>query len=247
MKNFNQKPSEWPGVLEEIQQKAGYFFHDLEKLKLALTHSSYAAESAIPFHPWNERLEFLGDAVLQLIVTDRLYHDFPDTQEGELTRARSVLVDEPANARNAQSLGINKGLMLGKGEILGGGRERPSLLGDAYEAFLGAVYLDGGFQAAREVVQRIYPDLKGAVLAAEECDNPKGLLQQFCQANLHGAPQYKELSSRGPSHAPHFVFQVTLPNGESFQGEGTTKKGAEQMAAKAALEKVNAAKADPQE
>ena len=240
MKNFNQKPSEWTRVLDEIQQNAGYIFQDLEILKLALTHSSFAAESQIPFHPWNERLEFLGDAVLQLIITDRLYQALPDTQEGELTRARSVLVDEPANARNAQSLGLNKGLMLGKGEIISGGRERPSLLGDAYEAFLGAVYLDGGFDAARNVVQRIYPDLKAAVQAAEECDNPKGLLQQFCQAHLHGAPQYQELSSRGPSHKPHFVCQVTLPTGEIFKGEGANKKGAEQMAAKAALEYCHA-------
>ncbi len=231
MKNFNLTAANWSQALTELQERAGYTFHDKELLRLALTHSSYASESPIPFCQWNERLEFLGDAVLQLIVTHRLYLDMPNAQEGELTRSRSVLVDEPANARNAKNLTLDRALLLGKGECQGGGRERASLLGDAFEAFLGAVYLDGGFEAARGVVERIYPNALQAVQGGEVTENPKGLLQIKCQAKFRKSPEYREVSSTGPSHAPHFVYEAILPDGTVFKGEGNSKKVAEQNAA----------------
>ncbi len=237
MKNFNLKAEEWREAFEALQERAGYTFRDPGLLRLALTHSSYAAESSEPQCPWNERLEFLGDAVLQLEISRRLFQEFPQAQEGELTRARSVLVDEPANARNACRLGLQELLLLGKGEAASGGRQRLSLLGDLFEAFLGALYLDGGKEEVERLLLRLLPSLQDAVAEAERSDNPKGELQQFCQGRFHATPQYQELSSHGPSHAPHFLCQVTLPQGElpSFTGEGSSKKQAEREAAKSAL------------
>lgn len=235
MKNFNLKAQDWALALEEIQKKSGHEFKNRELLRVALTHASYASESPEPHCQWNERLEFLGDAVLQVLISTRLYNEMPDVQEGELTRARSLLVDEPANARNANLLGLVPALMLGKGENLSGGRERQSIQGDLLEAFLGAVYLDGGLQAASDVVDRLYPDIRAFLREAETNDNPKGLLQHYCQHTLRGAPKYETLSADGPCHAPHFVCQVTLPDGAAFQGEGTTKKAAEQEAARKAI------------
>lgn len=236
MKIFNLNAEDWSLALEEIVKNSGHEFKDKNLLKLALTHASYASEGQGQFCQWNERLEFLGDAVLQLVISDRLYKEMPDAQEGELTRARSLLVDEPANARNATSLGLVKALLLGKGENLSGGRMRQSIQGDLFEAFLGAVYLDGGFDAAKNVVERIYPDIHAFLNELEADANPKGLLQHFSQLELHGAPKYETLSSDGPCHAPHFVCQVTLPDGFVCQGDGSTKKAAEQAAAKKALQ-----------
>lgn len=235
MKNFNLTPTNWSLALTELQERAGYTFRDADLLRLALTHSSYASESTIPFCPWNERLEFLGDAVLQLIITQRLYREMPEAQEGELTRARSVLVDEPANARNAKALSLDCALLLGKGECQSGGRERASLLGDAFEAFLGAVYLDGGFEPAKAVVDRLYPDALQVIHDNEISENPKGVLQIKCQAKFRKSPEYREVSSSGPSHAPHFISEVVLPDETIFRGEGNSKKIAEQNAAHNAI------------
>ncbi|MGN0866349.1 MAG: ribonuclease III [Oligosphaeraceae bacterium] len=237
MRNFNLKAEEWEEAARGLQERTGYAFREPALLRLALTHSSYAAESSAPRCPWNERLEFLGDAVLQLVISRRLFQEFPHAQEGELTRARSVLVDEPANARNACALGLQALLLLGKGEAASGGRQRPSILGDLFEAYLGALCLDGGMEEVERLLLQLLPSLKDAVEEAERSDNPKGELQQFCQGRFHAAPQYQDLAARGPSHAPRFLCQVTLPEGETrcFTGEGASKKQAEREAAKAAL------------
>ena len=235
MKNFNLTAQDWDLTSQILQDKIQYDFRDKNLLRLAMTHSSYAAESNIPDCPWNERLEFLGDAVLQLIVTHQLYLNLPNAQEGELTQSRSMLVDEPANARNAKALQLDKLLLLGKGECQNGGRERASILGDAFEAFLGALYLDGGYDAAKNLVGQLYPDTRQALQDNQLSENPKGDLQMKCQAKFRKAPEYRELSVTGPSHAPHFVYEVLLPDGTSFQGEGNTKKLAEQNAAHHAL------------
>ena len=235
MRNFNLNGEDWSLALEEIVKNSGHEFKDKRLLRLALTHASYASEDQSGTSEWNERLEFLGDAVLQLVISERLYKEMPNVQEGELTRARSLLVDEPANARNATEIGLTKALLLGKGENLSGGRARQSIQGDLFEAFLGAVYLDGGLQEAKSVVDRIYPDIATVLEKAEADDNPKGVLQHFSQTEFHGAPKYETLSSEGPCHAPHFVCQVTLPDGFACQGDGSTKKAAEQAAARKAL------------
>ncbi len=240
MKNFNLSPQEWEGACRRIQERTGHVFRDPELLRQALTHSSYAAESPRPGCPWNERLEFLGDAALQLVISRRLFLEMPDCQEGELTRARSVLVDEPANARNAVSLGLHEALLLGHGEAQTGGRHRPSLLGDLFEAFLGAVLLDGGLPCVERILQDVYPSLAEAAKQAEQDDNPKGALQQRCQALFVKSPTYRQLSATGPSHAPHFRCQAVLPDGRAFDGDGTSKKQAEQEAARIALAALDA-------
>lgn len=233
MQFFNLNAGEWAGALEEIQQKAGYRFNDLGRLRLALTHSSYASEN--PSSPeWNERLEFLGDAVLELLVSRRLFDALPDVQEGTLTRNRSALVDEHANAGYARTLGLDRAILLGKSECRDGGRKRDSLLGDAFEAFLGAVYLDGGIEAAERVLAPLLPPVKDVSDNASKA-NPKGALQIFCQREFKRQPRYVDVSSSGPSHAPHFLCKVILPEGPSFEGEGVSKKAAEQAAAASAL------------
>lgn len=240
MKFYNPKPTEMQEVLAAIEEAAGYYFHDLQLLKSALVHSSYAAEEPLAA-PGNERLEFLGDAVLQLIVTKGLYLAFPEVQEGELTRRRSLLVDEDANARNCIKLKIDRGLMLGHGENITGGRQRKGLLGDAFEAFLGAVYLDGGYDAAAGVVQRLITDIDALVKELETSDNPKGNLQVWAQAQHHCLPEYRAVETRGPCHAPVFAVEVFV-NGECLgRGEGASKKTAEQAAAKEALAKLTKA------
>ena len=236
MKIYNLKAEEWEEAVRRLQERLEYRFRQPERLRLAVTHSSYAAESAVPSCPWNERLEFLGDAVLQLAISQRLFQEFPQAQEGELTRARSVLVDEAANARNACALGLPDLLLLGKGEAATGGRQRPSIQGDLFEAFLGALFLDGGMEEVQRLLQGLYPSLEKAVGEAERNDNPKGALQQLCQARHHAPPRYQSLSSTGPHHAPRFQCQVTIPERPApFPGEGASKKEAERQAALAAL------------
>ncbi len=238
MKNFNRKPEEWEEGIRQLQERTGYAFQDPDLLRMALTHSSYAAESADPACLGNERLEFLGDAVLQLVTSRRLFQEFPQAQEGELTRARSVLVDEPANARNACTLGLQELLLLGKGESATGGRQRASILGDLFEAYLGALFLDGGMEEVQRLLLTLLPSLPTAVAEAERSSNPKGELQEYCQTHFHAAPRYQGLSVSGPSHAPRFLCQVEWPSSRhapSFSGEGSTKKQAEQEAARAAL------------
>ena len=243
MKNCNPKRDELPKLHAAIEEAAGYSFRERGRLETALTHSSYAAEQPQPT-PWNERLEFLGDSVLQLAVTRMLYVEFPEWDEGRLTRARSVLVDEKANAGYAHRLGLVDALLLGHGENQTGGRERPSILGDLFEAFLGAVYLDGGLAPAEAVVRRLIPDLEAALAAAAPTENPKGALQNYSQQHYHCPPEYVQLESTGPVHAPRFVCEVRV-NGETLgRGEGSSKKAAEQAAAAAAMAELNRREAE---
>ncbi len=223
-----------PEVLASAERAVGHSFQDSALLLAALTHSSYAAEQAADI-PWNERLEFLGDAVLEVIVSKRLFLHFPNLQEGALTRARALLVNEDATSGYALSLGLEDMLLLGKGENLTGGRKRKALLGDAFEALLGAVYLDGGLEAATAVVEKVLPELDETLKRLEDQDNPKGALQEYAQGKSHTNPVYAEVSTSGHRAAPHFVMEVQV-SGVVARGEGASKKVAETAAARAALE-----------
>lgn len=218
----------------QVQTRCGYRFKDLSLLDQALTHPSFAAEQT-PAPPDNQRMEFLGDSVLQLILSDLLFASLPDDKEGTLTRLRATLANEPATASYAQKLGLQEAILLGKGEEQTGGRERQSILGDLFEAFLAAVYLDGGMDAARSICQRLLPPLADRKRQLLAKDNPKGALQELCQDRFKCKPKYHVLSAEGPVHAPHFVVNVSVNDVVMGQGSGSSHRIAERQAATQAL------------
>lgn len=220
--------------LESLQERLGYVFEKTDLLLLALTHSSWANErGAVSGH--NERLEFLGDAVLELAVSGYLFALYPDAREGELTRMRSALVNEGALADIARSLGVDRALLLARGEENQGGRQRDALLSDAMEAVLGGVYLDGGFQNAVKVVERLYSFLGPNIPGTVRRKDFKTRLQEVTQRQNRGLPVYTQEGASGPEHARIFAVRVTLPDGRVFRASGAGLKRAEQEAAKTAL------------
>lgn len=221
--------------LNALQERLGHEFKDPSLLVTALTHTSWANEQEEPYQH-NQRLEFLGDAVLELCVSSELYSRFPDAREGALTDMRGRLVCEPALAALACKLGLDNALRLGKGEERQEGRKKASLLSDVFEAVLGAVYLDAGFNAAREMVARIYADLWPRKIKKPKEKDPKSLLQEACQKMYKQTPIYILVGSSGPEHARIFDVRVTLPDGREFLGRETSAKKAEQVAAANALQ-----------
>jgi ribonuclease III len=219
---------------EELQDKLGYTFREPAFLTLALTHPSVAHEQGTPMQT-NQRLEFLGDAVLQLVLTRELYEKFPAFDEGPLTKARAKLVNRRALAEHGRKVGLGKNLILSRGEELHGGRERPSALADAYEALLGAVFLDGGFETARQVILNQFQNAFGTLAAIPILENPKGELQEFLQATSTEPPQYHVASATGPDHDRVFECIVQHAGLELARGRGKSKKEAESEAAFAAL------------
>ena len=220
--------------LSEFQVRLGYAFRDEGLLRLALTHPSVAHETGTP-SPHNQRLEFLGDAVLQLVLTRELYEKFPEFDEGPLTKARAKLVNRRTLAEHSRVLGLGAHLTLSRGEETNGGRERASTLADAFEAVLGAVFLDGGFEAASEFILREFGAAFGKLSVLPIIENPKGELQEFLQARSPEAPEYRVVSATGPDHDR--VFECTVHHGgmELARGRGKSKKAAESDAALAAL------------
>jgi ribonuclease III len=223
--------------LADLQTHLGYTFRDEGLLRLALTHPSVAHESGEPT-AHNQRLEFLGDAVLQLVLTHALYEKFPAFNEGPLTKARAKLVNRRTLAEHARALGIGVHLILSRGEEASGGRERASALADAFESLLGAIFLDGGFEAAREFVLREFSAAFGKLNVPPTIENPKGELQELLQARSPEAPAYHVVSTTGPDHDR--VFECTVQHGgvELARGSGKSKKAAESDAALAALKKL---------
>ena len=217
-----------------LQARLGYTFRDESLLDLALTHPSVAHEKGAPLQH-NQRLEFLGDAVLQLVLTRALYEKFPTFDEGPLTKARAKLVNRRTLAERARHVGMGQQLILSRGEELHGGRERPSALADAYEALLGAIFLDAGFEAAREFILRHFQAAFGGLLVIPILENPKGELQELLQSVSPEAPQYHAVSATGPDHDR--LFECTVHHGgvELARGCGKSKKTAESEAALAAL------------
>ena len=222
---------------DELQRQLGYTFRDAALLRLALTHPSVAHEQGAPVQT-NQRLEFLGDAVLQLVLTRDLYEKYPAFDEGPLTKARAKLVNRRSLAEHGRGLGLGSHLVLSRGEELHGGRERPSALADAYEALLGAIFLDGGFETAREFILREFDDGLSGLSAIPILENPKGELQEMLQAVSSAAPEYRVVSASGPDHDR--VFECTVHHGgvELARGRGKSKKEAESEAALAALSKL---------
>ncbi len=226
-----------PAQYAELEQQLGYTFHDSALLKLALTHPSVAHEQGLPIQT-NQRLEFLGDAVLQLALTRELYEKFPGFGEGPLTKARAKLVNRRSLAERARQLGLGRHLILSRGEELSGGRERPSALADTFEALLGAIFLDGGFDAAREFILRQFLSAFGELTALPILENPKGELQELLQSFSSEAPRYRVSSVTGPDHDRIFECTVHHAGAELARGRGKSKKAAESEAAFAALAKI---------
>ena len=220
--------------LAELQQRLGHQFRDESLLRLALTHPSVAHEANVPTQH-NQRLEFLGDAVLGLVLSQRLYEKFPGADEGLLTKSRAKLVNATALAAHGRWLDLGTQLILSRGEENTGGRERPSALADAFESLLGSIFLDGGFDAARDFILREFAaDFTELTLSAG-IDNPKGELQEYLQAKSTVPPAYQLISADGPDHDRNFVCAVQHDGVELARGAGKSKKSAESDAALAAL------------
>lgn len=227
-------------VIAFVQEKTGYTFKNEEYLLEALTHSSYTNEMKINKRADYERLEFLGDAVLELISSEFLYLNYPDLPEGELTRLRASIVCEPTLALCTKQMDLGRYLYLGKGENQTGGRLRKSVLSDALEAVIGAIYLDGGFANAKEfVLKYILTDIEHKKLFYDS----KTILQEVVQG-MHKVLSYELIAESGPDHDKHFQVAALIDGKEISRGEGHTKKGAEQEAAYAALLQLKAESGD---
>jgi ribonuclease-3 len=221
------------GQLASLAERLGHRFTDLALLERALTHASQANEARTPVRRDNEPLEFLGDAVLGLAVTDLLHRDDPDGSEGRKSQRRAALVKAASLARRAKALGLPELLRLGHGEEKTGGRAKAALWADAYEAVIAALYLDGGFAAAQRFVQAEFAgDLKAPDSASED---PKSVLQELLQGQGRSLPAYSVLSEAGPSHQRQFQVECRLDDGSATTGEGSSKKAAQQQAARDAL------------
>ena len=223
--------------MRTLEEKLGYRFTNIALLENALTHSSYANEHKAAGFESNERLEFLGDSVLGMVVADYLYRNCPTLPEGDLTRLRAGLVCEGNLVLVAQELDLGSYLKLGKGEELGGGRHRPSIQADAVESVLAAVYLDGGIGAARKLIQHFILDHIGRVHQATK-DN-KTALQEIIQRKSGQTLSYQLIGEEGPDHCKTFRMQVSLNGAPIGTGEGRSKKEAEQAAAAAAIRQLN--------
>ena len=225
-------------TLENLQENLGYRFRDESLLRGALYHSSYANEHRNENIVSNERLEFLGDAVLGFVSAEFLYSRFPNAPEGELTRIRAALVREESLFEVAQALQLGECLMLGKGEESGGGRQRPSILADCTEAVFAAVYLDGGMDCARDLIHRVLLSKGDIEVAESRRRDYKTELQELVQRKPHQVLRYELVGQSGPDHAKVFTVAVLLNGDPVGEGSGHSKKEAEQSSARAALEKL---------
>lgn len=223
-------------MLKQLQEQLGYTFRDESLLRSALYHSSYANEHRAEHVLSNERLEFLGDAVLGFVTAEFLFRRFPDAPEGELTRTRAALVREESLFEVAQALGLGECLLLGRGEESGGGRSRPSILADATEAVFAAVYLDGGMEAARALIHRVLLEKGDIAVTESRRRDYKTELQELVQRKPHQVLRYALVGQSGPDHAKVFTVAVYLNDLPVGEGTGRSKKEAEQSAAAAALQ-----------
>jgi len=221
--------------LSALQKRLGYTFRNPDLLIEALTHASYLQEHPeAPRH--NQRLEFLGDSVLHFVLSDALFRQFASEREGVLSRRRAGLTRGDFLSKLAHDLGVDAGLRLGQSEEDAGGRKRPSILEDALEALVGAIYLDSDFATVQRVVLQWYGSLSARLALTEEGDNPKGRLQEMIQpTHGNGALRYEVIDATGPKHAREYEVAVFLNDKQLGTGRGTSKKAAEEEAARVAL------------
>ena len=219
-------------MIAAFEQEVGYVFQDKNLISTALTHSSYSNEKRWEKHRCNERLEFLGDAVLEVVSSTWIFHDHPRMPEGEMTRKRASYVCEPTLALCAREIHLGEYLLLGKGEDQTGGRERDSILSDALEATIGAVYLDGGFDAAKSYIEHhILQDIENKALFYDS----KTILQEIVQSHEGSVLEYQLLEESGPDHCKKYTMAVIVDGEQMAVATGQTKKKAEQAAAYQAI------------
>ncbi len=232
--NAQQRPG-W----SSLERRLGYSFRDPTMLARSLTHKSYANENRSPRVQHNETLEFLGDAILGFVIGEEIFRAFPALQEGALSKIKAHLVSAPVLAQKARELALGDFLRLGSGEARSGGAKKDSLLADAFEALIAAIYLDGGLSAVGPFISRMFEtDIGGIDLADLSFHDYKTTLQEAAQSLGLPLPDYRVVEEIGPDHAKRFVVEV-LWNGESFaSGSGPSKKEAQRLAAKAALERL---------
>lgn len=219
----------------KVQRILSYEFSDINNILLALTHSSYAYQDKSNLMKSNERLEFLGDSILNFIVSDFIYSKFPELSEGNMSKMRSNVVCEAFLAERAMSLGLGECLLLGKGEELTGGRNRPSILCDVFEAVIGALYLDGGLDVCRKLILENISDKITSTITNGQIYDYKTKLQEFIQKEVGHRIEYNLMAESGPDHDKLFVVRVNVDGQEAGIGRGKSKKEAEQEAAKMAL------------
>ncbi|SFG39650.1 RNAse III [Desulfotomaculum arcticum] len=222
--------------LDELQQRVNYSWQDTGLLRQALVHSSYTYENKDRGDKHNERLEFLGDAVLELIISEYFYRVYSAKPEGELTKMRAMTVCEPSLAGVARRLNLGKYMLMSRGEEKSGGRDRPALLADAFEALLGSVYLDGGIEEARKVALSQLGDVIKQVVAGQTIRDHKTMLQEYLQSKSQDPISYSVIDEAGPDHDKTFTAVVEYQGKIMGKGRGRTKKEAEQQAARMALE-----------
>ncbi|HSA77230.1 MAG TPA: ribonuclease III [Nitrospirota bacterium] len=222
--------------LADIQRRIAYQFSNAELLERALTHKSYANENRVPYH--NERMEFLGDAVLNLVVSEYLMKTCPASTEGDLSRLRAAVVSEPALAAIAREMGLGSYILLGRGEEQTGGRDKGSLLANCLEALIASIYLDTGKESADAFVIRFFENIIKKTCTSRGTLDHKTELQELCQERLKQLPEYKVVSESGPDHQKQFEVEVWIKGQVSGRGIGRSKKEAEQRAAKEAITRL---------
>ncbi len=225
-------------VYKDLEERLGYTFKDKKLLKHALIHRSYGNEHWEYKKINNERLELLGDAVLDLVVTEYLYKNFTKSSEGDLAKLKSMVVSEPVLAKISKELGIGRYLLLSKGEELTGGRERNSILGDVFEAVLGSIYLDSDFISAKEYAIKLLEHEINHIEENEELIDFKTILQEYSQKNYKITPEYRVAKETGPDHKKNFQIEVSINKDIVGSGDGRNKKSAEQSAARDACKKL---------
>jgi len=225
------------GKTHEIESKLGYVFQDKQLLILSLVHRSFVNENRDVINEHNERLEFLGDSILGLIISEYLYRYLPETPEGELSYLRSRLVEASSCVSYVQQLGVEEFILLGKGEQLNDGRGRESILADLFEALVGAIFLDGGLEPAKRFIFQNFSGQINAIMKRPD-HNWKALLQDYSQKKFQEPPQYIVIEESGPDHSKTFIISVQVQNEEMGRGTGSSKKEAQQLAAEEALRKL---------
>lgn len=225
-------------TFNDFQEKIGIRFNDQVLLKTAFTHRSYLNESHAEGEH-NERLEFLGDAVLELVVTTFLFKKYPETPEGQLTAYRAALVNTTMLGNVSESLGMNNCLLLSKGEAKDTGRARATILANTFEAVVGALYLDQGYDVAAQFIEKSIITRAEDVVKSGSWKDSKSAFQELAQAKYGMTPQYKVVRSEGPDHDKHFVVQVSVGDISVAEGEGNSKQEAEQDAAERALSEAS--------